>query len=152
MIAGIDPGFSGAIALLHGERLTVLDLPIVKIRDKKQIDAKLFSRFIRTYAPSIKAAVIEDVHSMPGQGVSSTFRFGYNAGVLYGVLSANSIKTIKVAPAVWKSSFGLTRDKRKSLELARKLFPKYKEFFKLAKHDGRAEAALIALFGQQRIK
>ena len=157
MILGIDPGFTGAIAAIDKGILNIEDLPIKYIMNKKQIDENKFDKLIRKwtehsyYKSVLKFAVIEDVHSMPNQGVASTFSFGYNAGILLGVLAAHNIKVLKVRPNVWKPALGLDRDKKKSLVLARKVFPKYESYFRLMKHDGRAEAALIAHFAQKSL-
>ena len=150
MIIGIDPGFTGAIAFLNRNKLLIQDLPIRLIMKKKQIDERKFAAIIKD-APCIDYAAIEDVHSMPNQGVASTFTFGYNAGILLGVLAAHNIKILKVRPNVWKPALGLDRDKKKSLVLARKVFPDYQSYFKLMKHNGRAEAALIAHFAQKSL-
>lgn len=141
-IAGIDPGFTGAIAFLSDSSLSVYDLPIKKIMNKKQVCGKQLTKLFKKHAVDI--CVIEDVHSMPDQGVASTFTFGYNAGILLGVAEALGIKVLKVKPAAWKSALNLSKDKKKSLALAIKLFPEYKDLFKRAKDDGRAEAALLA--------
>ena len=85
---------------------------------------------------------------MPEQGIVSSGRFMYNAGILLGAIAAYDMTIIKVKPNVWKPALGLDRNKAKSLALAKKIFPAYKEFFKLKKHDGRAEAALIAHFAR----
>jgi crossover junction endodeoxyribonuclease RuvC len=53
-----------------------------------------------------------------------------------------------VTPAVWKRSYGLSRDKHASLFKARLMFPAAD--LHLAKHDGRAEALLIAQYGLTR--
>jgi hypothetical protein len=50
-----------------------------------------------------------------------------------------------VTPAVWKASYGLSKDKHASLHKARLLYPTAE--LHLAKHDGRAEALLIARYG-----
>lgn len=149
MIIGIDPGFSGAISFLREDTLIIKDLPITKLNKKKQIDACAFSNMIKIYRTLIKLAVIEDVHSMPGQGVVSTFTFGYNAGILYGVLASLSIPIIRVKPSVWKPALGLSSDKKRSIALAKKIFIDYQEYFKRQKDDGRAEAALLAHFVQR---
>lgn len=153
MIIGIDPGFTGAIAFLQSDNILVKDLPITIIKGKKQIDAKLFDKLIKEYSPYdiIKYAAVEDVHAMPKQGVVSTFSFGYNAGILLGVLAANNVTVIKVSPGVWKPALGLSRNKKDSLALAKKLFPSYQHYFRLIKHDGRAEAALIAHFARESL-
>ncbi len=148
-IMGIDPGFSGGIALLSESDLIVTDIPIVKYLKKKEVDAEAFSRIVEAASKRTLFAIIEDVHSMPNQGVASTFKFGYNAGILYGVLKAFGIQVIKVKPAIWKSGLNLSRNKKESIFLAKKLFPCHTEYFKRAKDDGRAEAALLAHFGKK---
>ncbi len=152
-IIGIDPGFTGAIASIDTEKdfVVIHDLPVKKIRTKKQIDEVEFTnlvKLIKYTSTQIKYAVIEDVWTMPGQGIASSGRFMYNAGILLGVLAALDIKILKTPPSVWKPALGLSRDKKDSLALAKKLFPKYKHYFKRVKDDGRAEAALIAHFAR----
>lgn len=152
MIIGIDPGFTGAIAFLSDNNtLIIKDLPIRFIMGKKQIDEKKFSELIKERAAfdNIEFAVVEDVWVMPKQGIVSAGRFMYNAGILLGVLAAYNFKILKTKPNVWKPALGLDSDKKKSLRLAKKVFPAYKDYFKLVKHDGRAEAALIAYFAQK---
>ena len=148
IIIGIDPGFSGAIAFYNSttKRLKIYDLPLKKIMNKNQIDGVRFSQMIRFISDDIEFAAIEDVHAMPNQGVVSTFRFGYNAGILLGVLCAHGLKILRIKPSVWKSALNLSANKKDSIELAKKAFPKYKGYFTRQKDDGRAEAALIALF------
>lgn len=147
MVIGIDPGFSGAICFYSSpDVMKIYDLPLKQYMNRTQIDAEAFAKLIKQTARQIDFAVIEDVHAMPGQGVTSMFRFGYNAGILLGVLCALNIKVLRLKPAAWKSALGLGRDKKASLALAIKYFPKYRDDFKRARDDGRAEAALLAHF------
>lgn len=150
MIIGIDPGFTGAIAFIRDDYVYIDDLPIRMIKGKRQIDEIAFSNLIKEKKKfnKIKYAAVEDVWVMPKQGIVSSGRFMFNAGILIGVLAALDIKILKTKPAVWKSALGLSKDKKKSLALAKKLFPDYKDYFRLMKHDGRAEAALIAHFAK----
>ena len=150
MIIGIDPGFTGAIAFLRKNDLVIYDLPIRMIKGKRQIDENELHKILKAYLYSnnIKYAVLEDVWVMPNQGIVSSGRFMYNAGILLGALAAYDVTIIKTKPGVWKSALGLSKDKKKSLALAKKLFPAYKDYFRLMKHDGRAEAALIAHFAK----
>jgi len=147
-IIGIDPGFTGAIALLHSHNdLLIQDLPIKQYRGRKEIDGVAFSEYLSAFdSYTIAFAVMEDVSAMPKQGVTSMFRFGFATGVLLGVLNAHRISVLRVKPSVWKPALGLSRDKNKSIALAKKLFCSQKELFKLKKHDGRAEAALLAYY------
>ena len=79
---------------------------------------------------------------MPGQGIASSFQFGVGFGSILGVLQALHIRIELVTPSSWKRSYGLSKDKHASLHKARLLFPTAE--LHLAKHDGRAEALLIA--------
>lgn len=160
MIIGIDPGLTGAIAFLTNSpenKLTVYDLPldINALKGIKEISAHALYGIIKTHTrntdPADILVVIEDVHSMPGQGVASTFTFGFNTGIIHGCLQVMGFNAIRKSPAVWKSSLGLGRNKKDSISLAKKTFPEYKKYFKRAKDDGRAEAALLAYIGQKHL-
>jgi len=150
MIIGIDPGFTGAIAFLTDEYLRVFDLPVKYIMKRKQIDENALSLIIETNALNPCFCAIEKVHAMPNDGKAGAFTFGYNAGILIGVLAPFKINILRIPPAVWKSGLGLGRNKSESIKLARKLFPAYKDYFKSVRdHDGRAEAVLIAHYANQ---
>lgn len=145
-ILGIDPGVSGAIAFYFPgtpDRIAVDDVPVAG----GEISAPHLASVIRRYSPSM--AVIEKVNAFPGQGVSSVFNFGRSYGDVRGVVGALNIPLHFVSPQKWKKHFGLTSDKDLSRMLAIRMFPSVAEHFKLKKHDGRAEAALIALYGAE---
>ena len=59
--------------------------------------------------------MIERVKAMPKQGITSAFQFGVGFGPVLGVLQALHLPTAFVTPAVWKASYGLTREKHVSL-------------------------------------
>jgi Holliday junction resolvasome RuvABC endonuclease subunit len=145
-IVGIDPGVSGAVAFYSPsapDRIAVDDAPVAG----GEISAPHLASMIRRYAPSM--AVIERVNAFPGQGVSSVFNFGRSYGDVRGVVGALNIPLHAVSPQKWKKHFGLSADKDQSRMLAVRLFPAVADHFKLKKHHGRAEAALIALYGAQ---
>lgn len=138
-ILAVDPGaISGAVALYTLEgNLVVGDLAVVN----GQMDPASFSRVVRDM--KVKTAVVEHVGAMPKQGVSSTFKFGFAAGAIYGVLAACGVPTHYVTPSVWKRHHGLLgKDKEASRALAIKLHPGV-DGLHLKKHQGRAEALLI---------
>lgn len=142
MIVGIDPGKTGALAFVDQDGLlaAVIDMPVVD----KVVSAALVAQAIRTWGPS--SAAVELVHSMPGQGVASSFGFGRSYGVVLGVLGALDLPVVHVAPTVWKRGYHLGADKEKARRLAIDLWPKDAGLFARVKDDGRAEAALIALW------
>ena len=87
---------------------------------------------------------------MPKQGVASSFALGVGLGSILGVLQAMHVPLELVTAAAWKRALGLSSDKRASLHKARLLFPSAE--LGLAKHDGRAEALLLAYYAQGRAR
>jgi crossover junction endodeoxyribonuclease RuvC len=161
LIIGIDPGLAGAIAFHHteGGGLTVEDLPTFRVtrggKDKRDLNAAGLAQMIEfaIQGKQVKAYV-EQVGSMPGQGVSSVFAFGKTFGTILGVLAANYIETELVAPATWKRVMGIKSGSGKdvSRQRATQAFPNKAGLFARVKDDGRAEAALIALYGARQIE
>jgi crossover junction endodeoxyribonuclease RuvC len=84
---------------------------------------------------------------MPGQGVSSTFKFGVAYGVAQGVIASARIPVYFVSPGKWKRHFGLSADKEEARKRALHRWPGRAELFSRKKDHGRAEAALLALYG-----
>lgn len=146
IIMGIDPGISGAVAFyfpMVPSRIAVDDVPVAG----GEINVNELARLIRVHRPTL--AVIERVSAMPGQGVVSMFNFGRSYGDVRGVIGAMEVPLHFVTPQKWKKHFGLSSDKDESRRRAIRVFPSVAESFKLKKHDGRAEAALIALYGAE---
>ncbi len=146
LIIGCDPGKSGAIAgLTFGGRLVgVDDMPVVG----PIISPVLLDEAVHNYLDPLSTiqghGVIEDVHSMPKQGVASSFSFGRSLGAAETALACNGLVLHYVSPARWKKALGLSQDKGASRRRAIELWPERADWFKRVKDDGRAEAALIA--------
>jgi crossover junction endodeoxyribonuclease RuvC len=140
-IMGIDPGKSGAAALVGNneyiDHVDWTDGPSVaeKIREWK-------------FKHGITYAVLERVHAMPKQGVSSTFSFGQNYGWWKGLLDSLGIAWTEATPQQWQKGVvpkrGNDNDKP-SLTIARRMFPDAPLSRK--KDHGRADALLIASWG-----
>tara|TARA_R110000751_G_scaffold264535_1_gene363599 strand:+ start:541 stop:993 length:453 start_codon:yes stop_codon:yes gene_type:complete len=144
MIAAIDPGKTGAIALLYQDgSLYVEDMPIFT----KEINGYAIAQIFREFPP--RHVYTESINSF-GMGRQSSFNFGQGYGVLIGVMSAMKIPYTKVSPAKWKRDLGLSKDKNEARAMATRLYPKRAEKFKRKKDDGRAEAVLIAHWAKQR--
>jgi crossover junction endodeoxyribonuclease RuvC len=147
---GIDPGLSGAIAVYNrgaGKILAVYDMPTVTVgRTKKirQVNEMELAKIISIADP--QEAIIEEVHAMPQQGVSSTFRLGDAFGVIKGVLAGLGIPFKTVHPQTWKKAYGLGWNKGDSRQLASRTWPDMASFYSRVKDDGRAEASLLAEF------
>ena len=156
LILGVDPGLCGAFCLINKDTRKIVDLwdmPINYRNGKNEIDIYTLGSKIDAHAKSIRFAVVEEVGVMTGQeGRVSMFNFGRNAGVIHGALGVLSIPVYFVKPAIWKSLMGVTRNKETSLAKASEIFPDEVKRWPLKKHDGRAEAALLAHFGVNRFK
>ena len=122
-VLGVDPGaVSGAYALVTQmpnslAPPTVDDIPVVD----RQVNAAEWARIVASLKPDV--AVVEQVGSMPKQGVASTFKFGMGCGLIRGVLAGAGVPIISVTPAKWKKHFSLNSDAEKSRALAIRRFP-----------------------------
>jgi len=97
-------------------------------------------------------AVIERAQAMPKQGASSGFKYGRAVGAIEAVLTCCEIPMTIVEPSVWKKFHQLRGgDKEGGRQRALQLFPSAHPAFARKKDHGRAEAALIALYGASRI-
>jgi hypothetical protein len=145
ILLGIDPGLSGALAWFWpaANAVRAEDMP----RVGKEVDAAQLAAWLRDARPA--HAFLESAGSRPGQGVSSTFTTGANFGVIKGVLAAVGIPYTFVSPARWKRDMRLSKDKAQSRALAIRAWPE-SDCFRRVKDHGRAEAALIALWGSRQ--
>jgi crossover junction endodeoxyribonuclease RuvC len=142
---GVDPGQSGGIGVLgaDGGFELAVDLPVISDKSLTWIDGSALQTILLDAIRGRPCrVVIERVSAMPKQGVASSFSFGVGFGSILGVVQALHLPIEFVTPAVWKRGLGLASDKRASLDKARLLFPAAD--LRLAKHDGRAEALLLA--------
>ena len=98
---GIDPGKSGGIAWITDAAVPVIQAIAMPATERDISDALL-----RISDNAI--AVIEDVHSFPGQGVKSMFTFGRGYGLLRGILTAHRIQFSEVRPRDWQKAVGIT--------------------------------------------
>jgi crossover junction endodeoxyribonuclease RuvC len=143
-IIGIDPGLSGGIAVIENGRIVETHrIPVVKFGGKKVMDSRGLREILieRDYASRV---VIEKVHAMPGQGVTSMFTFGFGAGVIEGVLAGITMPFEYVTPQKWQSilnGIDSTLKKKRSTVYCNGRFP---TIGKLT--DGEADAVCMALW------
>lgn len=141
---GIDPGITGAIASISPSGIEFVDCPSIKQNGKNRPNSTLMAAELKRLALPDSIAIIEIVHAMPGQGVSSMFTFGMGYGIWLGLLSGLGIPFEMITPQTWKKHFGVGGDKEASRNIALQLFPSTTNDLKLKKHHGRAEALLLA--------
>jgi Holliday junction resolvasome RuvABC endonuclease subunit len=151
-VIGIDPGRSGAIAILDTERwlLGVLDMPVATVRskgkDRDEPHVTAIAELIKEINPILICA--EKMWCNPNLPNADTiFGLGRWRGQLEGIVATSQVGFEHVEPHVWKAKMGTTADKKISVLRANALFPKCTHLWKLVKHNDRAEAALLALYG-----
>jgi hypothetical protein len=135
---GIDPGASGAIAIIHqsGNVNWI----------KNDCTEHELADWLRDCAEAFDcSAIIEQVSAMPKQGVSSTFKFGRSFGFLIGLLTALRVPYESYRPQLWQKHMRcMTKgDKNVSKAAAQRLWPSTKIT------HANADALLIAEFCRQ---
>ena len=170
LILGIDPGLGGAISAYDAKSKKLIgchDMPLAhpskrkgRVKPRGHIDHYALSTIIDTYSRYAVLAVLEDVGGMTyidkfgqirGQGTAASFAFGKATGIVLGIVAANYIPLLFSKPSIWKPLMGLGHDKDLSRSEAQRLFPDFRSYFYQKRHDGRAESALLALFGANRL-
>jgi len=139
LIIGIDPGVSGAIAVLDSKGELA---PKWHKLSETECDA---GNFLWEDYPKETFAYIERVHAMPKQGVSSVFKFGQSYGFLRGLLIGLGIPFEEVTPQKWQKAMGCMSkgDKNVTKAKAQQLFPGVKVTHAIA------DALLIAEYGRR---
>ena len=153
IVAGIDPGKTGALSILYENNVVAcFDVPMHLVKGKAKPAWTEWASSWR-YALAFEEPdmiVIEDIAARPGQGVTSMFSFGRTMGFAHAIAALSGVPIHFVTPAVWKGKLGLLNsDKGASREKARTLFPASAHAFERVKDDGRAEAALLAYYGRK---
>ena len=151
-IIGIDPGLSGAIAILENNRVkNLFDMPVMPEgkKNKRQLNSaqlvKLLKDNIKNFDDT--AIVVEQVNAMPGQGVTSMFNFGQTFGAIKGIVAALELPIFFVRPAKWKKHFELINSsKDASRTKAIEMYPALSDSLSKKKDVNKSDAILIARF------
>mgnify|MGYP000013443805 CR=1 FL=1 len=158
IILGIDPGLTGALALVgKGGLIDMQDMPVmprsVGGTVKSQVNAaglhQLLQEWVRGHDKNEFMVFIERVNAMPKQGSASTFSLGHTTGIIEGVICAYGLAHEMIQPHAWKKHFKLTSDKDHARALAQRYYPE--AALSRKKDHGRAEAALIARYGWDKV-
>lgn len=162
LIIGVDPGLSGAIAVVGvsssgrvvPETATVCDMPLRRepgsSKDVVDLDAlPCAARWLRDRRARF---VMEHVGGRPGQSAPAAFQFGRAFGEVYAWAHGyyyGSDRVSLITPLQWQGFVGLGGEKDRkaaSVALARTMFPNlHRDGMLPRSKDGRADALLIAV-------
>lgn len=174
IIAGIDPGTNGAVALYDTDShrlVSVEDIPswyqTVGKKKRKRIDTVgLMELFDMLNVMGVELVVLEAVGGRPRQSASSGFVFGYTVGLIYMCCMYSKIMVETVPPQKWKKLLGVpgkqgNKDKEAKkqavgdiLNRADQLFPHDRGLFKTERgaiRMDRVDAAFLAKFGGDHV-
>ena len=151
-IIGIDPGLSGAIAILQENKvINLIDMPVMSEgkKNKRQLNSAQLVNIIKENIENNEeiAVIVENVSAMPGQGVTSMFNFGQTFGAIKGVCAALELPIFFVRPSKWKKHFDLINSsKDASRTKAIEMYPALSNQLAKKKDVNKSDAILIARF------
>jgi crossover junction endodeoxyribonuclease RuvC len=155
---GIDPGLNGAVGVIGEQAGTgcpkVFDTPtmvVSGVKDKRVYNTAAMALLLKPFSTENVLVVLESVHSMPKQGVASSFSFGQGLGMWQGIIAALGLPLEMPSPQRWKKEIMADqgKDKDASRYKAIQLFPSLALRLTRVKDDGRAEALLMAEYGRR---
>jgi crossover junction endodeoxyribonuclease RuvC len=157
---GIDPGYDGAISILHFREhvsdlpavtMQIWDLPTFEVmvnrKHKRRLNLSAIATWMDLWSAGIDKVIIENPSPRPGEGVTSAFNFGGVCLALQMAVATQGLSTRLVHPRVWKKALGLGPDKDESRKRAIELYPRSQDFLTRKKDHNRAEAILLAHYG-----
>ena len=151
-IIGIDPGLSGAIAILENNKvLKIFDMPVMSEgkKNKRQLNSAQLVKLLSDYISDKDevSVVVEQVNAMPGQGVTSMFNFGQTFGAIKGICAALELPIFFVRPSKWKKHFELINSsKDASRTKVIEMYPTLSDELSKKKDVNKSDAILIARF------
>jgi crossover junction endodeoxyribonuclease RuvC len=162
IVIGVDPGLSGGVAAIGDFGAPFLEvMPSIRAANRGVVDPGALARMLRRFGDDVRRGVechayLEQVHSMPQQGVSSSFKFGRAFGIVEGVLAGLGIPYTLVTPQRWQKEMLVGTEhgstKERAAIAASRLFPdvELRASERSRKvHEGLADALLIAEFGRR---
>ena len=151
-IIGIDPGLSGAIAVMQDKKvINMYDMPVMAEgkKNKRQLNSSQLVNIIKENINENEETivVVEQVNAMPGQGVTSMFNFGQTFGAIKGVCAALKLPIFFVRPSKWKKYFELINSsKDASRTKVIEMYPTLSAQLTKKRDVNKSDAVLIAKF------
>jgi hypothetical protein len=144
-ILAIDPGLTGALALINKHDAAIYDMPTIEItvagNKRNRLDVHRFMRMIVDFG-HLDMVVLEELGVRPGQSAQSVSQTARGYGQIEGALTVLQRPVTYVRPQVWTKALGVGPDKGIHIERARALYPGLADKL-LKSKDGRADALLI---------
>lgn len=151
---GFDPGKKGFCCILSVQSNAFYHYPLF---EGQRLNPELIDA-IRVMGEQNVMAVVEQVHSMPHDGISRAFSFGTNYGMLLGMLETLGVPYITCAPGKWQKTMWEAVDKAANTKLtsynaARRLLPNmdFRRSERCKVYDSNlVDATLLCLYAQRK--
>ena len=148
-VAGIDPGTTGAVAWVDSVGLAaVVDLPT----GPHGIDPVALQEQLQAWG--VHSVYLEDNRANGRNGSLANFSMGRSEGLIVAAVLCMELPLHRIKPKDWQRRVGLSNvaaaDRKEASRMrAREMFPSLKDDLKRKKDHNRAEAVLIAFYGQK---
>lgn len=159
----IDPGITGAVAILRGSEAVVYDTPTAAVSGtgKREYLATAMRDLLALVPPQSARVVIEEPQVYTGRKVKdggeksgasagSALKQGRGVGLWEGLCAGLGLPYEFVHPNTWTRQMNVTREKGARRVAAARLFPALAQQLARVKDDGRADALLIAEWARRR--
>jgi len=155
IVGGIDVGLGGAVALLNGRGVVMIeDMPVFTVtsgkRRRQELDLGGLRRLLTSHP--IDHLAVELVASRPQQGVSSVFKFGTCYGAVLGMVSGLEIPYTLIPPQRWQRIVGCGPSPDEARRRVGQLYPDAVQYLTRKRDAGRADAILIARSGLMTLR
>lgn len=154
-VIAIDPGISGAVAVVSGKAgaLTVEaihDLPTIAEKTsagkmRRRLDPVALHELIQSLGPCDRV-ICERMIAPPGVSGMAAFSMGATMATIATVLALANLSLKLVSSNVWKRAIECPPDKEQARQFAIRLF-KTEQPWQRRKDHNRAESALIGAYG-----
>ena len=153
---GIDPGFTGGIAIIIRDEVALFPMPVIKSKNKRFFDEQRIKLILDSQATIDYGytyhVFIELVQAHPKQGVVSMFNFGAGWGLVRGICAGLGLSYELVRPQEWKKVMMKGQPKGSEYLVASRLWPRVNWLAterSRKPHSGVVDAALIAEYGRR---
>lgn len=165
LIIAIDPGQSGAIACYDTQlgKLDIADMPTETRGEKGKcvIDARAVYELLSIWKDAgAEVCFVEQVWGIRGQAAGAAFIFGEGYGTVCAAALILGYRLERIPAATWKAALKVPADKSAAITRASEMIPTHRSLWagdrrgkgSLPQRSGRAEAAMIALYGERCLK
>ena len=159
ILVACDPGLTGAFCLYDTKRgsMDIHAMPTftktVNQKNRTVLDEQgVCDLMVGFQLFGATHFIIEEVGGLPRQSAPAAFNFGVGYATCVTAARVLGYQIERVRPQVWKTKLRVPADKKAARARACEILPFEKHNWPLVKDDGKAEAAMLAVWAQQHFE